>query len=242
MAHPIRRNIASVSPAERTRLRDAILQLDTAKLYPDGVSYWDKQDAIHQATHNHGGPSFLPWHRELCNRFERLLQEVDPTLALHYWDWTTDPRDPDGDGNTSDSLFTTAFMGSATGDAGDPFIGWGLSRNLNGGNPGAPGVSADVTLYTTGDSLPSVDQYQAMRFALENAHDSIHGYIGGTIGNAHTAFEDPFVFLLHSNVDRLLAMWQTQPGREWRLDPNQVYGAESTTTGVTGIERSASRR
>ena len=128
MAHLVRRNIATVSTAERTKLRDAILQLDTTTLYPDGVSSWDKQDAIHQATHNHGGPSFIPWHRELCNRFEKLLQEVDPTLALHDWDWTTDPRDPNGDGDDSDSLCTADFMGSALGDAGAPFTGWGLTR------------------------------------------------------------------------------------------------------------------
>ena len=67
----IRRNIATISQAERDRFRDAILQLDMTKIYPDGVSYWDKQDQIHQATHVHGGPSFLPWHRELCNRFEK---------------------------------------------------------------------------------------------------------------------------------------------------------------------------
>jgi hypothetical protein len=37
------------------------------------------------------------------------------------------------------------------------------------------------------------------------------------------------VFLLHSNVDRLLAMWQTAPGHPQRLDPDRVYvsdGAE----------------
>src|SRR5262249_40340199 len=45
---------------------------------------------------------FLPWHRELCNRFEALLRKVDPQLSLHYWDWTTDPR----------GLFTAQFMGS----------------------------------------------------------------------------------------------------------------------------------
>lgn len=66
----IRRNVAKISQAERDRFRDAILQLDTTKFYPDGVSFWDKQDEIPQAAHVHGGPAFLPWHREFCNRFE----------------------------------------------------------------------------------------------------------------------------------------------------------------------------
>ena len=88
---PIRRNIAHLTPAEREQFVDAIRQIDLLA-YPDGVSYWDKQDQIHQGTHNHGGNSFIPWHRELCNRFEKLLQQVDPDVALHYWDWTEDPR------------------------------------------------------------------------------------------------------------------------------------------------------
>ena len=42
------------------------------------------------------------------------------------------------------------------------------------------------------------------------------------------------VFLLHSNVDRLYASWQLQPGKDWRLDPERIYGSESnsTTTGT----------
>ena len=116
----IRRNIATISQAERDRFRDAILQLDMTKIYPDGVSYWDKQDQIHQGTHVHAVPSFLPWHRELVNRLEALLREVDPELSLHYWDWTTDPRDsPDGSGGTV-NLFSSNFMGSANGRAGAP--------------------------------------------------------------------------------------------------------------------------
>ena len=95
MANAVRRNVAKISQAERDRFRDAIVALD-GMAYPDGVSFWDKQDAIHQATHVHGGPAFVPWHRELCNRFEALLQQVDPTVALHYWDWTTDPCWPSG--------------------------------------------------------------------------------------------------------------------------------------------------
>jgi hypothetical protein len=37
----IRRNIATVTKAERNRLRDAVLALQS-KLYPGGVSYWFK--------------------------------------------------------------------------------------------------------------------------------------------------------------------------------------------------------
>ena len=63
----------------------------------------------------------------------------------------------------------------------------------------------------------------------------IHTYIGGNIGSLHSAFENPFIFLLHSNVDRLFAMWQMAPGKAWRLDPRQVYGNETFTTGDDGI-------
>ena len=31
------------------------------------------------------------------------------------------------------------------------------------------------------------------------------------MGGQHISFRDPFVFLLHSNVDRLFALWQLQP-------------------------------
>ena len=79
----IRRNIAKVSKEEKDLLRDAFIQIDTTKFYPDGVSSWDKQEEIHKNAHAagadvHGGPAFLPWHRELCHRLEALLREVDP--------------------------------------------------------------------------------------------------------------------------------------------------------------------
>jgi hypothetical protein len=48
--------------------------------------------------------------------------------------------------------------------------------------------------------------------------------------NPHTSFRDPVAFLLHSNVDRLFALWQLKDPST-RLDPNQVYGADSNTTG-----------
>src|SRR2546423_915811 len=117
----VRRNVAKVTAVERNRLRKAFVELnnslDPARIYPDGVTKWYKQDQIHDATHVHAFPpyrgiAFLPWHREICNRLESLLREVDPLLSLHYWDWTTDARlSPDGACGFV-NLFTANFMGS----------------------------------------------------------------------------------------------------------------------------------
>jgi hypothetical protein len=256
----IRRNAATVSQQERDRLIAAVREIDKRK-YWDLVSYWDKQDQIHQATHVHNGPAFVPWHRELINRFELLLREVDPDVSLHYWDWTSDPRNsPNGAGGFT-NLFSTGpggFMGSGAGRAGPPLDTLDNNNVSAGsrddtGNPadpprviernvgalfsigGRPNVPTDQTILATGNNLPNQGQWAEFRLALENAHDTVHTYIGGTIGQPHSAFEDPFVFILHSNVDRLWAMWQRTPAREWRLDPNQVYGGESNSTGVRGI-------
>lgn len=120
----IRRNITTVTQEERIRLKNAIIALHTSFHYPGkrgdeitgGVSYWFKQDEIHAHTHVHECPAFIPWHREMVNRFEDLLREFDSQLSLHYWDWTTSPK----------PLFTQEFMGSASGDAGEPWLSAGF--------------------------------------------------------------------------------------------------------------------
>ena len=254
MSKPVRRNFAHLSAAEQQAYINAVLAAD-AHTYADGVSFWDKQDQIHQGTHNHGGNSFIPWHRELCNRYEALLQQFDPDVALHYWDWTEDPRAAsDGAGGTV-NLLSSTFFGTDSGLLDGPLASlhhggvFAGSRN-DTGNPadppqsitracvaGAPGVDTDAANLTSADGLPQAQQWTTFRQAVEDSHNSAHGFFGfgSSIGNAHTSFEDPFVYLLHSNVDRLFAMWQTAPGQEWRLDPDQVYGDQSGTTGEGGI-------
>jgi hypothetical protein len=227
----IRRNIAHISNAERERFINAVVQLNS-RYYPDGVSKWVKQDQIHEATHVHGGPSFLPWHRELLNRYEELLREIDPDLSLHYWNWTDDPRAADNGSGGTYNIFTTSFMGESNGNVGVPFGGFPpISRDVAGGAaaPSPPGVDSDASIIDSSNGLPQNQQWNEFRTTLESSpnHNMIHGYIGGTIGAGHTAFEDPFVFLLHANVDRLWARWQTVAGEEWRLNPLLTYGDET---------------
>ena len=254
----IRRNIATVSQAERNRLRDAILALNQ-RLFPGskndpipgGVSYWFKQDEIHDSTHVHFCPAFLPWHRELMNRFEAMLREIDPMLSLHYWNWTQDPQHlPDGEGGFI-NLFTPDFMGNAIGpgsseiEIGDPwrtagFYGGPGPFRDNTGNPAHPpqtvtrqvGVNASLVNPTDEQTLLSSPDFVAFDNQMEgfgvNLHGQGHGYIGGDLLNPHTSFRDPFVFQMHCNIDRLFAMWQRDQMHPERLDPAQLYKAQST--------------
>jgi hypothetical protein len=254
----IRRNIADVDPTERALLRDAFIQLNQ-RFFPGtradspargGVSWWFKQDEIHQATHVHGGPGFIPWHREIVNRLEEMLRQINPQLSLHYWDWTQDPTNiPNGNlgGGTTGTLnlFTTAFMGyggASSASIGEPWLSAGYyvpgtpNDRVVTENPADP--CADVYRNVSGSPLAAdrvtkadgtgiLDQldFADMRTKMESAHNEMHGFVN--MGNAHISFRDPFVFLLHSNQDRLYARWQTDPAHPERLAPETVYGTES---------------
>ncbi|KAK6196963.1 hypothetical protein LQW54_010977 [Pestalotiopsis sp. IQ-011] len=52
--------------------------------------------------------------------------------------------------------------------------------------------------------------------SIEDIHNSIHGQIGGQMGNPQVAAFDPIFWLHHTNIDRMFAMWQAlhQDGKE----------------------------
>lgn len=100
-----RKNAATASAAERDAYIAAIQGID-ALTWSDLVSYWDRQDQIHQLAPEHGNPAFLPWHREFIHRYEVLLREVNPLVTLLYWDWTTNPTNSAGF-----NFFSATFMG-----------------------------------------------------------------------------------------------------------------------------------
>jgi Common central domain of tyrosinase/Bacterial Ig domain len=227
-----RKNAATATAAERDAYRDAILKVGTLPgfVFPGGIRYWHKQDQVHQNAMSffpspHGGLAFTPWHREMINRYEILLQEADPTVKLLYWDWTKDPGS-----STGFNFFTSAFMGASGRGTGGVSIGApflpalappAVSRRL--GTSTTPPANPDTSILAAGD-------YPAFRSVIENVpnHNSSHTYIGGNMGSVNTATEDPFFFLLHANNDRLWAQWQRNPTQLARLDQAQTYGTAAT--------------
>jgi len=235
----IRRNLALVSDEERTRFINAIVKLDTTKFFADGVSYWDKQEEIHKNAHFagvnvHSGIGFVVWHRAIVNNFEKLLREVDPELSLHYWNWTTDPRVAPPGGV---ALFSDVLMDNASGDVSHLLNNFESTEDDELGNGhtkiwrdvGGSAANADGTPNVPSDSsITSNSDFNSFASALKAAHDNtVHSYIGGTISDPHYSFHDPFVFLLHSNLDRIWAKWQTDPAHPERLDPSTAYSGVS---------------
>lgn len=198
----------------------------------------------------HGGPEFLLWHREIVNRLEIMLRQINPQLSLHYWDWTQDPRavlnaNLGGGAIGTLNLFTPTFMGyggASSASIGEPWLsaryyvpGASLHRDATR-NPADPpnnvvrNVSGSPASAAGDNAIVIAPNYPAMRVLLENVHNAMHGFVN--MGGQHISFRDPFVFLLHSNVDRLFAKWQTQPFHLERVNPALVYGAESGDAGL----------
>lgn len=266
----IRRNIAHVEPSERAALKDAFIELNRrffggsrTDVPVGGVSWWFKQDEIHQATHVHGGPEFIPWHREIVNRLEAMLRQINPQLSMHYWDWTQDPTNiPNanlGGGTTGTlNLFTPDFMGfggTTSNPIGQPWQndvspfrndgyyvpGASPNRDGAGGTAADPPTSVNRSVVgspatVSGDNaVINSGDYAVMRGLLEPIHDAMHGFV--RMGGQHISFRDPFVFFLHSNVDRLFAQWQanlSDAAYPARLVGDTVYGSESNQDVTVG--------
>jgi hypothetical protein len=111
-------------------------------------------------------------------------------------------------------------------------LDWSDTASPPAGVPFLPDDRALLDPSFGGDDATSWDR---MRERVKLAHGWAHRYIGADIARSegHFSFRDPFVFLLHSNVDRLYSSWQLrQQGNHydeaWRLRPDSVYGEMAT--------------
>jgi len=67
-------------------------------LPPEDPRNWYRHAIIHTLDCPHGNWWFLPWHRGYLGWFEQICRELsgDHHFALPYWDWTAEPKIPDG--------------------------------------------------------------------------------------------------------------------------------------------------
>uniref|UniRef100_A0A914D4W6 Tyrosinase copper-binding domain-containing protein n=1 Tax=Acrobeloides nanus TaxID=290746 RepID=A0A914D4W6_9BILA len=133
----VRKEYRTLTDEERTRFHNAL-----NKMKHGGVGYYS--GAYHHFVRHHkhvaeeagahGGPGFLPWHREFLKRFENSLRKYDPMVALPYWDTTLDAELPD----PRDSIvWTDNFFGETDLDGNvvtGPFKNWRTLTELTNHN------------------------------------------------------------------------------------------------------------
>lgn len=180
----------------------------------------------------HGQPAFLTWHRALLLHVERELQKIDPSVALHYWDWDA----------AAPNVFASNFIGAS--DMGgawiaeplfeidNPLNGWDTDLPFNGGelrrsvtdhtvDPGTEmraldhPVDPDLLTYSTYGPVGSDLSESFMVDVEDESHNPAHGWpcAGGHLFSPNRSAADPLFYLLHSQIDRQWAYWQRQYNR-----------------------------
>ncbi|MFF2849636.1 tyrosinase family protein [Streptomyces sp. NPDC058001] len=232
-----RKNLSSLTAAEKKRFVGAVLAVKRSGRYDDfvrtHVEYYvsDGDRGLRVA---HMAPSFLPWHRQFLLEFERALQQEAPGVTVPYWDWIVD-RSPVA-GPWTDDLLGGTGRGPDREVKTGPFTrrnGWVIDDGVTDaeflvrdlGRPSNP-----LELPTRGEldgamreSVYDVSPWDStsssgFRNRLEGwtrergdgrwrNHNRVHRWVGGNMLGG-ASVNDPVFWLHHSYVDLLWSRWQ----------------------------------
>ena len=158
-----------------------------------------------RCTAEHGTRLFLPWHRAYLYFFELALRDLVPDAALAWWDWTSAASHATG--------YPAAFAERTVGAEPNPLYQAAVPPVARqGGKPQrtsrAPGSPADLPTRAAIQSVLALSDFLDFQGQLEEIHNAIHVWVGGTMGEIPWAAYDPVFFAHHTMIDRIWRLWQ----------------------------------
>jgi hypothetical protein len=220
----IRRNIKDLGPHD-----DDVVAYRKAIVKMRASGAWARQVAIHadMSLLHHSSWRFLPWHRLQVLHMEKIVASLSgkDDFAMPYWDWADD-RIPEL--FVEDAVFGVKGRECQPGDS--------ISEFLKANDAVLTDRSADDfgTFFgkpRQADQAPDSDTGR-QRFSGSgewSAHNLIHGFVGGDMGQLDTSPNDPLFWLHHSNVDRTWAMgWSHKHPYDGAYSSDE-WGAEVLT-------------
>lgn len=229
-----REDQARLTSVEKKRFVTALKEVKASGVYDRYVEIHRKAMMVQRPDPAHGGPAFLPWHREYLRRFELELQKVDSRVTIPYWNWLRD-RSPNsapftadfmgGNGRRRDGRVMDGPFAFSTGE-------WDLNVRVFPRRPRflTRSIMPDLRLpnrrqivralrRTPYDVRPwnfGSDPRKSFRADLEGRHNAVHVWVGGEMVTA-TSPNDPIFFMHHAMIDRLWAIWQKRhPDERYR--------------------------
>lgn len=210
-----RQNIANLSASELATWRQAVA--GAMAIHDNrGYNYYADMHGIPNFYCAHGNTLFLPWHRAYLYVWEKAMQDIDDSIALPWWDWTSNDAHTHGlptaytDTAAANSLRfgevdlpqrTLNRVGAQLPDVLD--LSMSPPRTVR-----APGPPAELPSADTIESILEASTFDDFSAQLEDQHNFVHGWVGGAMSIIPLAAFDPVFLAHHTFIDRLWYLWQ----------------------------------
>jgi tyrosinase len=209
-----RQNVANLSANDLAAFRQAIEQSMTIN-DTRGFIHFAGLHGLPSFLCKHGSPLFLPWHRAYLYMLEMSLRDISPNVSLPWWDWTSDISHATGVPAAYTDPAPNSLLSSQTG------LPAATLAQIRSQAPDALDFSANPprTVRASGPpgDLPTADTIQSVLSEatfdgftnrLEDQHNQVHGWVGGSMGIIPLAAFDPVFWAHHTMIDRLWYLWQ----------------------------------
>lgn len=206
----VRKNIADLplEDPEIKLLQDGIGVLQKrSKVSPLDPSGWQAHAVLHTtfcalsiySNQVHYNWFVWPWHRLYLWSLEQKLQKAvnEPTLALHYWDWTQSNTIPDHYWGDDNPLNNPGRLVSKSDYIPKDFI-----------NVGAGLRAQDFKTFGGYPAIKKRGEAQLDGLAEQSFHNNIHNWIGGQMASFTESGFDPIFYGHHGNCDRIWDAWR----------------------------------
>lgn len=190
-----RRNAHTLTPDQLKKLRSALAA--SYELEDDrGYAFFAGLHGLPLPKEcNHTNSLWLPWHRAYLYYFEMSLRDLEPTVTLPWWDWTT---------GTMPVAYTTPASGNPLTAAEIPAGAGGPTQTTRNGPSGLP---TPQQLKFVMD-LTDWDDFTAQ---LRQLHNNVHNaFAPGSMMNPDIAAFDPIFWAHHAFCDRAWRLWQAK--------------------------------
>ena len=210
-----RQNVANLTAAELAAWRQVIAR--SAAIHDNrGYVYFAGLHGLPNQDCQHSNLLFLPWHRAYLYSLEMALRDIDGSVSLPWWDWTSDDSHLRGlPAAYTDTSGSNPLLAGETGlpqrtldqiRAQLPDV---LDFSVNPPRTvRAPGPPAELPSPATIQSILEASTFDDFSSQLEDQHNLVHGWVGGAMSIVPIAAFDPIFFAHHTMIDRLWYLWQ----------------------------------
>ncbi len=241
----LRRNIEALSSQELADYREAITRMLQTLEGPGSYYIIAGIPGLPGFAVQHRNNLFLPWNRMMLHSFELAVGIFCP-VALPWWDWASP---------NARRRLPAAFIEPAVAGRPNPLYAVDFPPVVSeqGGDEGRRHTyrePADPTQLPTAQEIERVlglTGFEEFSGALEQLHNRVHGWVGGSLGTVALSAYDPLYWSLQANVDRLWRVWQSRHGTpglpadaaETVLIPFNARAEETLDIGALGYDYDA---